>query len=236
MTSLRDKTIAVVGGSSGIGYAVALASLQSLASVVIIASSNQVRVSEAVQRLKFHSLPGEVRGTMLDANNSAAVKAFAEELGIVDHIVWTSGDIPTSSNIESAEQGKAIARLNWLDKVVYVWQSYFSQPYLLFGFGDLMSWRGMQSSRREGLWHLQQVCVFHEWLWSKYSITVTPCDAPIFPVALHGMRPSPGSPLSSSVAAALDGLSKGLAVDLAPVRVNVVNPGLVSSGIYHGQC
>lgn len=93
MSTLQSKTIVVVGGSSGIGFAVALAALQSLASVVIIASSNSERVSSAVERLRSHKLPGEVRGEVLDATDPVSVKEFALHIGTVDHIAWTSGDV-----------------------------------------------------------------------------------------------------------------------------------------------
>ena len=94
MTTLQNKTVVVVGGSSGIGFGVALAALQSLASVVIIASSNASRVSNAVERLQSHKLPGEVRGEVLDAKDSVAIKEFAAKIGVVDHVAWTSGDLP----------------------------------------------------------------------------------------------------------------------------------------------
>ncbi len=93
MATLQNKTVVVVGGSSGIGFGVALAALQSHASMVIIASSNTERVTGAVERLKSHKLRGEVRGEVLDAKDAATVKQFAMDLGAIDHVAWTSGDV-----------------------------------------------------------------------------------------------------------------------------------------------
>ncbi len=93
MSTLQNKIVVVVGGSSGIGFGVALAALQSLASNVIIASSDSERVSNAVERLQSHNLPGEVRGEVLDANDAVAIKEFAARIGTVDHIAWTAGDV-----------------------------------------------------------------------------------------------------------------------------------------------
>lgn len=93
MATLHNKTIVVVGGSSGIGFGVALAALQSHAGVVIIASSNAERVTSAVARLQSHKLNCEVRGEVLDAKDAAAVKQFAVGLGAIDHVAWTSGDV-----------------------------------------------------------------------------------------------------------------------------------------------
>ena len=51
MAALQGKRIIVIGGSSGIGYSVAKASLLSLAEHVTIASSSQAKVAAAVERL-----------------------------------------------------------------------------------------------------------------------------------------------------------------------------------------
>lgn len=94
MATLQNQSVVVVGGSSGIGFGVALAALQAQASVVIIASSNEERVSGAVERLKAFKLPGEVRGETINAKDPASIKDFATRIGTVDHIAWTSGDTP----------------------------------------------------------------------------------------------------------------------------------------------
>jgi len=46
------------------------------------------------------------------------------------------------------------------------------------------------------------------------------------------LRPPPGWALSAAALGAVDALSRGLAVDLAPVRVNVVCPGLVKTELW----
>ena len=45
-------------------------------------------------------------------------------------------------------------------------------------------------------------------------------------------RPAKGMPLSSAYGAAIEHLAKGLAVDLAPLRVNAVCPGLIATGVW----
>ncbi|PPQ82098.1 hypothetical protein CVT25_014344 [Psilocybe cyanescens] len=187
MTTFQNKTIVVIGGSSGIGFAVALASLQSFASIVIIASSNQTRVNDAVERLRMHQLPGEVRGDVLDGKDSAAVKLFAEKLGAVDHIVWTSGDLPEGvyTSADTVEQGQEMFSVRF-------WGPFIVAKYAKFHPGG--------------------------------SLTLTS--------GVGGLKPHPGIGWVSSVPAALDGLVRGLAVDLAPVRVNVVNPGAIDTELF----
>lgn len=45
-------------------------------------------------------------------------------------------------------------------------------------------------------------------------------------------RPSPNWILPASTMCAVEGLMRGLALDLAPIRVNIVNPGLVETELW----
>jgi NAD(P)-dependent dehydrogenase (short-subunit alcohol dehydrogenase family) len=42
-----------------------------------------------------------------------------------------------------------------------------------------------------------------------------------------GVRPTPGASLAASGVGAIEGLTRGLAVELAPIRVNAVRPGVI---------
>ena len=96
MSTLEGKKIVIVGGSSGLGFGVAKASLLNLASEVIIASHSKERVDNAISRLEAaisgKNVPGKLTGLTLDARDLKAVKTFTLELGEIDHLVWTSGD------------------------------------------------------------------------------------------------------------------------------------------------
>lgn len=48
------------------------------------------------------------------------------------------------------------------------------------------------------------------------------------------IRPQKGAALQGAINAALEGLTRGLALELAPVRVNCVSPGLVRTELYDG--
>jgi NAD(P)-dependent dehydrogenase (short-subunit alcohol dehydrogenase family) len=52
---------------------------------------------------------------------------------------------------------------------------------------------------------------------------------------VYGVRPPKGASTLASINSAIDGLVRGLAVDLAPIRVNVVSPGIVDTPIYAGM-
>jgi NAD(P)-dependent dehydrogenase (short-subunit alcohol dehydrogenase family) len=47
-----------------------------------------------------------------------------------------------------------------------------------------------------------------------------------------GVRPAPGAALAASGAGAIEGLTRGLAVELAPIRVNAVRPGVIRTPMW----
>ena len=56
-----------------------------------------------------------------------------------------------------------------------------------------------------------------------------------FTTGTAGRRPRPGWSLGASVCAAVEGLTRALAVELAPIRVNAVAPGLVKTPLWAGM-
>ncbi|KAH8115684.1 short-chain dehydrogenase/reductase SDR [Phellopilus nigrolimitatus] len=187
MATLEGKRIAIVGGSSGIGYAVAKASLLSLADHVIIGSSSQAKVEAAVSRLHAElsgkAVKGKISGDVIDARDSASVKAFFAKVGEIDHLVWSSGD--------SLQLG--------------------------FSDVDLEERKDIFDVRFWGAAVAAQTVKISE----GGSITLT--------IGQSLIKPRNGWPLIAGIVGAVDGLTRGLAVDLAPIRVNVVSPGLVDT-------
>jgi NAD(P)-dependent dehydrogenase (short-subunit alcohol dehydrogenase family) len=49
----------------------------------------------------------------------------------------------------------------------------------------------------------------------------------VFTSGIAGQRPQVGWSLGASICAAMEGLTRALAVELAPIRVNIVSPGVV---------
>ncbi|KIL49418.1 SDR family oxidoreductase [Jeotgalibacillus soli] len=52
---------------------------------------------------------------------------------------------------------------------------------------------------------------------------------------VYGLRPPHGASTLAAINSAIEGLVRGLAVELAPTRVNVVSPGIVDTPIYAGM-
>lgn len=83
-----------------------------------------------------------------------------------------------------------------------------------------------------------QAAVFKVRFWG--ALAVAKHGAPTLPpggslTLTDGMiahRPSKGSAVSTAMAGAIEHLTRGLAVELAPVRVNCVCPGLIRTGVW----
>src|SRR3979490_863621 len=83
---LQNKRVVILGGSSGIGLAVA-EQAASQGAKVVIASSNSERVQKAIE-----SVGGEAQGQAVDVSDEQVIATFFAKLGGFDHLVFTAGD------------------------------------------------------------------------------------------------------------------------------------------------
>ena len=83
---LQQQRVVMVGGSSGIGLAVAQQAATQGAKVVIV-SSNAERVQKAIA-----CISGEAQGQAVDVSDEKAVESFFTNFGGFDHLVFTAGD------------------------------------------------------------------------------------------------------------------------------------------------
>jgi NAD(P)-dependent dehydrogenase (short-subunit alcohol dehydrogenase family) len=176
--SLKGKRVVVIGGSSGIGFAVAQLARE-LGATVIIASSTRGKVDAALGRL-----PGAI-GEVADLKQQASIEALLDRLEPFDHLAITGGDYDHRVFASTEELDLAVARQALEARL------FGSLAFIKFG-------------RRK--------------LTPGGSVTLTS--------GVLADRPRKGSPLPTAVAGAVEHLARGLAVDLAPLRINVVRPGL----------
>jgi NAD(P)-dependent dehydrogenase (short-subunit alcohol dehydrogenase family) len=54
----------------------------------------------------------------------------------------------------------------------------------------------------------------------------------VFTSGIAGLRPRAGWSLGASICAGMEGLTRALAVELAPIRVNIVSPGVVRTALW----
>jgi NAD(P)-dependent dehydrogenase (short-subunit alcohol dehydrogenase family) len=73
--------------------------------------------------------------------------------------------------------------------------------------------------------------------WGAYRVArlvdITPGGSLTFVSGFLSVRPSGGSVLQGAINAALEALARGLALELAPVRVNTVSPGLIATPLWN---
>jgi NAD(P)-dependent dehydrogenase (short-subunit alcohol dehydrogenase family) len=184
--TLKAKRIVVLGGSSGIGLAVAQAAAQEGAQAVIV-SSNRARVDAALK-----TLPANAEGEAADMGSETAIQALFKTLGDFDHLAYTAGE-----NLQ----------LIALDKLDMDWAHNF--------FG--VRYWGAFAAVKHGAAHIRP----------GGSITLTS--------GLASTRPHAGWSVAASICGAMEGLTRALAVELAPVRVNIVRPGVVKSPLWNAM-
>jgi len=184
--SLHAKRIVVLGGSSGIGLAVAQAAAREGADVVI-ASSRQGRVDAALK-----ALPPRAQGHALDLSDETAIGALFAQLGSFDHLVFTAGESLQLASLASTD--------------VELARRFFGLRY----WGAFLAAKHGSRNIREG-------------------------GSVVFTSGIAGQRPRSGWSVAASICSAMEGLTRALAVELAPVRVNIVSPGLVRTPLWAGM-
>ncbi|KAI1777154.1 putative short chain dehydrogenase/ reductase [Hypoxylon cercidicola] len=192
MPPIAGHIVLIIGGSSGIGAAVAkLAAAEGLD--VLIASSNPRRVEAAVLQIRA-AVPGaRVRGFVCDVDHDDAESSLEQLLADaraacggepLDHVVYTAA---ATDGVRPVAEVSA----RYLRESV---QFSFVVPLLV----------GKLAPR-----YVRQACTS--------SLTFTG--------GRLGERPAKGMAVASAWAASLLGTARGLALDLTPVRVNLVAPG-----------
>ncbi|MBE9189622.1 SDR family oxidoreductase [Gloeocapsopsis crepidinum LEGE 06123] len=75
--------------------------------------------------------------------------------------------------------------------------------------------------------------------WGSYLLTkyaqIADCGSIVLFSGILSRRPSPGYTVLAAINAAVEAFGRALALELAPVRVNVVSPGLVDTPVYAGM-
>jgi NAD(P)-dependent dehydrogenase (short-subunit alcohol dehydrogenase family) len=83
---LTDKRVVIIGGASGIGYAVAQGALAAGAEV-IVGSSQTAKVEAAAAKLGDRA-----SGHAVNVRDEVSVATFFDKVGAFDHLVFTAGD------------------------------------------------------------------------------------------------------------------------------------------------
>jgi NAD(P)-dependent dehydrogenase (short-subunit alcohol dehydrogenase family) len=179
MASLADKTVVILGGSSGIGLATAKAAQAEGARVIVTGRSrDRLRAAQA-------ELGSGARTVALDVADEAGTRALFQELDRLDHIFITAGSIAFDARL-AADSASLRPALD-----TRFWGAFYAAKY------------GAAKMKAGG------------------SIT--------FMSGTAGRRPLPGAAVTTASCGAVEAFARALALDLAPVRVNTLQPGYVDT-------
>ena len=184
--SINKQRVVILGGTSGIGLAVATAALAEGAEVVV-ASRSQARVDEALA-----TLGSGPEGQVIDTVSEGAIRDFFEHVLPFDHLVYTAGEA---------------LQLLTLDADLSTLRTFFEVRY----WGALAAVKYGHSRIRAG-----------------GSIVLTSGTAAARPMGA-------GWVAASSICAAMEGMTRATAIELKPLRVNSVAPGVVRTPLWSGM-
>jgi NAD(P)-dependent dehydrogenase (short-subunit alcohol dehydrogenase family) len=178
-TALAGSHIVVIGGTSGLGRAIAEAALAAGAVVTVASRRGTAGVDTHDSRLTAEQV---------DLIDPASVRELFTRIGRFDHLVLSAGP-------------GAVGTVHDLPSTA-------ARPYL-----DTKFWGYYEAVRAAA-----------PIISDAGSITLIGGGA--------SRKHAPGRPLMAAVNAAIEAFGKANAIDLAPVRVNVIAPGLVDTPAY----
>jgi NAD(P)-dependent dehydrogenase (short-subunit alcohol dehydrogenase family) len=177
---MRKERVVIVGGSSGMGLALA---------TELVAQGTEVTIAgRSADRLEAVDLA--VRKVVTDLGDEQDVERLFKTTGPVDHIVTTAADI-SGSYQPIREYDVAAARSAIESKLI--------GPLLLAKHGAPM---------------------------------IEPGGSIVFTSGIAAYRPGPRGSMVAALNGGLGSMAAALAVELAPIRVNVVSPGWVDTPIW----
>lgn len=178
---LKNKKIVVVGGTSGIGHALARQALDAGAEVVV-ASRSPEKLAAALAGLG----PG-ARAEQVDAGNDDSVAALFDRIGPFDHLAMTIKSALSHHNFLAADLVKVQAAF------------------------DIKVWGQYRLARHA-------------------AAAIRPGGSIVFTSGVASRRATPGMSAASAMNGAIEALAQAIALELAPIRVNTVSPGLIDAG------
>ncbi|MFG2173725.1 SDR family oxidoreductase [Streptomyces niveus] len=175
-TPLVDKHVIVIGGTSGIGLAIAERALAAGARVTA-ASRNPGRAAGTV--------PSGMATEQVDITSAASVESLLDRVGAFDHLAMSAG-VTALGTVRELDSRAAQA------------------------FFDTKFWGAYNGVRAA-------------------ADRIAKDGSIVLIGGIASRKHGPGRPTMAAINAALEAFGKANAVDLAPVRVNVIAPGLVET-------
>lgn len=218
LNKLAGKRVLVLGGTSGIGFCVAEAALEHGAHVTV-SSSNPDRVAAAVERLK-RAYPESSTAT---ADVGVGVGGGGSVVGHVCDLAQTDRleenlegllKVAAAAGGESDGDGESGGKIN----------------HVVLTAGGVPHMPPIRDITADDVHSAGAIRFITPFLLAKVLHTYMDLD-PANSFTLTGgasaHKPWPGFTVGAAYVAALEGIMRGLAVDMKPLRVNIVEPGAV---------
>ncbi|GLA18766.1 hypothetical protein AnigIFM62618_006417 [Aspergillus niger] len=218
INKLTNTRVLLIGGTSGIGFVVARAALEHGANI-ILSSSNPERLASAISRLKTlypdPSFTSRITGKAYDLSDESTLETNI--ISLLDYAtspsIFPDTTTPTTEgkillNHISYTSGTRPSRTPITPTSTLTPQTYTSSQTLRV-LAPLMLGK-----------HAKTYMV------DSHTSSLT------FTSGVLASKPVVGTTLSAMAGSALGGLVRGLAVELAPIRANVVAPGAVETEIF----
>lgn len=203
---LSGARVLIFGGTSGIGFAIANMALSNGATVVI-SGSTQSKVDAKVELLQslYPSLPAHT---------------------ISGHAINLLDTDSLESNLKAVFDSATLNATKKIDHVAFTAGDHHTLPKL----ADITFDESMQGSKVRLLAPLFIAKLLSTGNYTPLSAT----SSLTLTGGIGTTKPLPGWLMPCVWGAAAEGLARGLAVDLAPLRVNIVVPGAVETEMLDG--
>jgi NAD(P)-dependent dehydrogenase (short-subunit alcohol dehydrogenase family) len=203
-TKLHNTRVLVIGGSSGIGFGVAEACIENGA-LVVISSSNSTRIDAAVDKIKaaYPSKASRISGVPVDLSKPDTLEQELEQL------------FKAAVEKIGGSEGK-------LDHVIYT-------------AADPLAVRKVADLTLENIVKAGQIRFFAPLLAAKFIqryVAASPLSSYTITTGAVSERPAPNWSVIASFSGGHHSMVRNLALDLKPVRVNGVSPGVVDTELW----
>jgi len=179
MTSLKDKTVLIIGRGSGIARAISVA-VSDNGGRVIAAGRHPDDLAVAYRGM-------DIGIERADVTDESSVAALAARIATVDHVVSTAS---ARARGGFAELTASLVNASFATKVT----------------GPLLA--------------------------KHFAAKLEAGGSFLFMSGATALKPAPGMLAVAATNAAVDAVTAGLAVELAPIRVNAIAPGTIDTGAY----
>lgn len=206
---LAGKRVLLLGGTSGIGLAVAEA-VREFGATVVVSSSSREKVDAAIRKLEVvKSVPN------INSKTTASVHGFACDLYDLSSL---------ESNLRALFHSATEGRKHKLDHIVYTAGNKVGSIPLADTDTNMITEHGILRF---------YVPIMIGKLAPEY-VNNSPNSSISFTSGVNNVKPVPGRILMAGWGAGVEGVTRALAVDLRPIRVNCICPGPTRTELFDG--